>query len=90
MQRTRFRIFSSGFDLASLYSNNEVFQDQEIQRLQVELDAAIKRLGQLPNELGEKNRYMAQLNRMLDRSRDRVEEMHNRVVAIRKRFGVGE
>ena len=80
----------SGFDLASLYSNNEVFQDQEIQRLQVELDAAIKRLGQLPNELGEKNRYMAQLNRMLDRSRDRVEEMHNRVVAIRKRFGVGE
>ncbi|MFK7766534.1 MAG: hypothetical protein AB8B55_04885 [Mariniblastus sp.] len=85
-----FATVPAGFDLASLYANNEVFQQQEIQRLQVELDAAIKRLGQLPNELGEKNRYIAKLNRTLDRSRDRVEEMHNRVVAIRKRFGVGE
>ena len=76
------------FDPATLYANNEVFQNQEVQRLQVELDASIKRLGQFPNELAEKNRYIAKLNRLLDRSRDRVEEMHNRVVAIRKRFGV--
>jgi len=76
------------FDLSSLYSNNEAFQDRELDRLKVELAAAIKRLDQLPCELAEKNRFIAQLNAMLDRSRVRVEEMHNRVVAIRQRFGI--
>jgi hypothetical protein len=42
----------------------------------------------MPAELAEKNRYIAKLMRSLDRSRVRVEDMHNRVVAIRKRFGV--
>ena len=56
--------------------------------MQIELAAAIKRLEQLPCELAEKNKYIAKLMRSLDRSRERVEDMHNRVVAIRKRFGV--
>ena len=77
-----------GFALESLYPNDKAMQFQDVDRLKIELAAAIKRLEQMPCELAEKNRYIAQLNRMLDRSRDRVEEMHNRVVAIRERFGV--
>lgn len=71
-----------------LHPGQEVFGNDDTRRLQVELAAAIKRLEQLPFELAEKNKYIAKLMRSLDRSRDRVEDMHNRVVAIRKRFGV--
>lgn len=78
----------AGFDFKALYPDCDAFENEEIQRLQVELNAAIKRLGQLPMELAEKNQYIAKLKRSLDRSRVRVEDMHNRVVAIRKRFGV--
>ena len=77
-----------GIDIAALYPGNEVFGNNDPQRLQIELSAAIKRLEQLPYELAEKNKYIAKLMRSLDRSRERVEDMHNRVVAIRKRFGV--
>lgn len=77
-----------GIDIAALYPGNEVFENNDPQRLQIELSAAIKRLEQLPYELAEKNKYIAKLMRSLDRSRERVEDMHNRVVAIRKRFGV--
>ncbi len=77
-----------GIDIAALYPGNEVFGNNDPQRLQIELSAAIKRLEQLPYELAEKNKYIAKLMRSLDRSRARVEDMHNRVVAIRKRFGV--
>ncbi len=81
-------IGSSSIDMADLYKNNPAFQDLELRRLQVELSAAVARLEQMPAELAEKNRYIAKLMRSLDRSRVRVEDMHNRVVAIRKRFGV--
>jgi hypothetical protein len=77
-----------GIDIAAIYPGNEVFENNDPQRLQIELSAAIKRLEQLPYELAEKNKYIAKLMRSLDRSRERVEDMHNRVVAIRKRFGV--
>jgi hypothetical protein len=83
-----FSIVPKEFDLRTLYANNESFDHQDQHRLQIELDAAIKRLGQLPPELVEKSQYIGKLNRTLDRSRVRVEDMHNRVVAIRKRFGV--
>ena len=76
------------FDLSELYSNRKMFASHDLHQLQIELAAAIKRLEQLPLELAEKNQYIAKLKRSLDRSRERVEDMHNRVVAIRKRFGV--
>jgi hypothetical protein len=87
-EQSGFSSVPEGFDFSKLYPDNKVFQNQDIQRLQIELVAAVKRLEQLPFELAEKNQYIAQLMRSLDRSRDRVEDMHNRVVAIRKRFGV--
>ena len=83
-----FNAVSREFDPSRLYPDNEVFSNDDLVRLQVELNAAIKRLGQLPAELAEKNRYIAKLMKSLDRSRVRVEDMHNRVIAIRKRFGV--
>ncbi len=76
------------FELVKLYPNNPAFEHQDLQRLQIELAAAVKRLESLPAELAEKNRYLTQLNRAADRSRVRIEDMHNRVVALRKRFGV--
>ncbi len=76
------------FKMDALYPSNPVFENDDPRRLQIELAAAIKRLEQLPCELAEKNKYIAKLMRSLDRSRERVEDMHNRVVAIRKRFGV--
>jgi uncharacterized coiled-coil protein SlyX len=87
-EQNGFAAVPNSFDLASLYDDNEVFKNRELAQLQIELAAAIKRLEQLPGELAEKNRFIGQLNRSLDRSRMRVEDMHNRVVAIRKRFGV--
>ena len=76
------------FDLESLYANNQVFANQETHRIQVELTAAIQRLEQLPLELAEKNAYIAQLNRAADRSRVRIETMHDRIIRLRTRFGV--
>lgn len=83
-----FQFVPEPHDLKSLYENQEVFKNDDLARLQIELIAAKKRLGELPLELAEKNRHINKLSKMLDRSRMRVEDMHNRVIAIRKRFGV--
>ncbi|MEM7785044.1 MAG: hypothetical protein AAF623_16965, partial [Planctomycetota bacterium] len=74
--------------LADVFPDVPEFEIEDRQRLQIELIAARQRLGELPVELAEKQRYIAKLRRVLDRARVRVQEMHNRVVAIRKRFGV--
>ena len=79
---------SESLKLELLNSEHDFIEDSENRRLKIELNAAIHRLEQLPCELAEKNKYIAKLMRSLDRSRERVEDMHNRVVAIRKRFGV--
>jgi uncharacterized coiled-coil protein SlyX len=76
------------FELESLYADNNVFANQELHRIQIELTAAIQRLEQLPLELAEKNAYIAQLNRAADRSRTRIETMHDRIIRLRTRFGV--
>ncbi len=76
------------FDLGTLYENDRVFREQEVSRLQVELAAAIARLEQMPLELAEKSQYITQLMQTADRARMRIENMHNRIVALRTRFGV--
>lgn len=76
------------FDASTLYPDNGVFQTLDRRRLEIELAAAVKRLEQLPYELADKNQYIAKLMRSLERSRERVEDMHNRIVAIRKRVGI--
>jgi len=86
-QQFGFAAVPESFELRSLYSSS-AFQNREIDQLQVELAAAINRLKQLPAELVEKNHHIVHLNEKLDRARARVDELHDRVVAIRKRFGV--
>lgn len=78
----------AGHDSPAALSSPTTLESLQLARLRVELSAAVKRLEQMPLELSEKNRFITRLVRMLERSRVRVEEMHNRVVAIRKRFGV--
>ena len=76
-----FPVVPESFELQSLYSNNEAFANREVDQLKIELAAAIKRLDQLPQELVKKNHR-------LDQARARIKELHDRVVAIRKRFGI--
>lgn len=76
------------FDLSRLYEHNAIFHQQDTQRLQIELAAAIKRLESLPLEVAEKDRYLAGLKKMHDHARMRIEDMHNRVVSLRERLGI--
>ncbi len=76
------------FNVQKLFAGNAAFEEQDVQRLQLELSAAIERLGQFPAELAEKNELIMHLITALDRARLRASEMHDRVTAIRKRFGI--
>ena len=76
------------FNLEKLYPDNEVFRNQDLRRLQVELVAAIERLDTLPTELIEKNGLIDQLIVSLDGARLRANRMKNRVIAIRNRLGI--
>ena len=76
------------FNLEKLYPDNEVFKNQDLRRLQVELVAAIERLDTLPTELIEKNGLIDHLIVSLDGARLRANRMKNRVIAIRKRLGI--
>jgi hypothetical protein len=87
-ERCGFSIVPASFDLEKLYENNEVFQVQDIQRLQVELNAAIDRLGQMPAELVEKNELIVHLTTALEATRLRANRMKDRVYAIRQRLGI--
>ncbi len=76
------------FNVEKLYPDNEVFQEHDLRRLQVELVAAIERLNSLPAELIEKNEMIEHLITTLDASRMRTNRMKARVLAIRKRHGI--
>ena len=76
------------FNLETLYPDNETFQQQDLQRLQVECVAAIERLGTMPAELNEKEEMLDHLIATLDAARLRNNNMKARVAAIRKRHGI--
>ncbi len=76
------------FSLSKLYQDNPVFKEQDVQRMQVELVAAIKRLDTMPAELVEKNELIEHLITALDGARLRANRMKARVHAIRKRLGI--
>ena len=83
-----FEFVPAEFDLSQLYENNEAFQLQDVQALQVELSQAIKRLETLPRELAEKNVYLKEAMRQLDRLRSRNAELRARVANLRSRLGI--
>ena len=83
------------FQLATLYPNEEAFRNDDLQRLQVELNQAIERLGTLPRELQEKSSFLADALECLDRVRQRSVdahaknvELHDRIISLRERLGI--
>lgn len=86
--RRGFSKVPASFDLRELYEDNEVFEKQDLQRLQIELNAAIERLGQMPAELVEKNELIVHLTSALEATRARANRMQERVHTIRKRMGI--
>lgn len=80
----------SGFDLRSLYPENTVFDETDVQRLQIELNQAISRLGTVPRELNEKLGFLANALTMLDHLRVRNSTMHANIRAMREQMGMTE
>ncbi len=76
------------FDHSKLYAQNWVYEQQDLASLQVELSHAIKRLETLPRELVEKNIYLKEATRQLDRYRARNAELRARVADLRGRLGI--
>lgn len=88
--RRGFAKVPASFDLRELYEDNEIFDMQDTQKLQIELNAAINRLGQMPAELIEKNELIVHLTTALEATRERANRMRKRVHAIRKRIGANK
>lgn len=79
---------AAGFDLSSLFPDNTIFRCEDVVQLQVELCQAINRLGSLPLELSEKNRFLDHALEMLDHLRVRNATMHANIRALRQRLGI--
>ena len=95
--RRGFPHIPENFDLASLYPDNFAFEQLDFKLLQLELSAAMKRLGQLPAELADKESYIKQLQSWLAGSKAREEslmtrlnDLHKRTLRMRKHYGIGE
>jgi len=88
---------SNDFDLSTLYPDNAALKERDTNLLKLELEAAVKRLGQLPAELTERETYIKQLQGWLASSKaredallTRVNELHQRTVRMRKHYGIDE
>lgn len=78
----------ASFDLARLYPENTVFQTQDRQRLQVELEQAIKRLDSLPRELADKKRHLVKLSQKRDTLQVQNADLRLRIHRLRKLLGI--
>lgn len=79
---------SAALNLSYYYPHNKAFTEHDTQRLQIELSAAIERLGQLPGEVAENELRMNELMATVDAQKDRIRSLHQRVKSLRQRFGV--
>ena len=76
--------------LTEMYPANDTFKIQQVQRLQVELSLAIKRMESMPDELADKNVQISSLQLNLDESRRRVADVRARLFKLRKILGIGK
>lgn len=74
--------------LANYFPDCHAFQIEQVQRLQIELSAAEERLKELPTQLGEKENRIAELMAKNEGLNRRIQSLHDRVVALRKRLGI--
>lgn len=73
-QRRGFPSVPSRYPLREQYPNNMVFLNEDLSQLQLELNLAIKRLGDLPDELTEKNNLFEEMKAIRDDALFRVDE----------------
>lgn len=80
------------FDLARLFPENEAFAEQDLARVQVELNLARERLGSLPEELEEMRQRALELNgrnhqltKQVREQKERIQKLRSAYLAIRKR-----
>jgi hypothetical protein len=78
----------ASFDMSHLFPENEVFQNQDRQQLQVELSQLIKRLDTLPRDLAEKNQYIEQLLAERDQMKLRNSDLRQRILKLRQKLGI--
>lgn len=78
----------ASFDMSHLFPENEVFQNQDRQQLQVELSQLIKRLDTLPRDLAEKNQYIEQLLEERDQMKLRNSDLRQRILKLRQKLGI--
>lgn len=76
------------FDLASLFPSAAAFQNADVQRLQIELAAAVEALGTMPSELAERERMIVRLRQALEQAKLRNREIHVRWIRLQKKFGI--
>lgn len=80
------------FELARLFPENKAFAEQDLARVQVELNLARERLGSLPEELEEMRQRALELNgknhqltKQLREQKERIQKLRQAYLSIRKR-----
>ena len=63
------------WDTHCLYPNNPVFQNTQVSRLQQELNQAIARLSQLPNELQKKHKQLQKKHKHIERQKLQTQQI---------------
>ncbi len=79
---------SPDFDLAKLYPENRSFQIESLQQLQIELSAAIQKMGALPDELNLLKLHISHLVESLEQAKLRNRDIHVRWIKLQKKHGI--
>lgn len=73
------------FDIEQLFPNAAEFKSTDLRQLQIELNAATKRIGELPIVVQQQFKELENFRDLLDTSRQRREKMFNNLKALQKR-----
>ena len=74
------------FDIEQLFPNAESFQNSDVRALQIELNAAIERLGELPRQIADRDAQLASTMELLDESRTKRRKMFADFKDLQARF----
>lgn len=74
------------FNIEQLFPNVKSFQQSDLNALQVELNAAIERLGELPEMLADRDAQLAKTMELLDQSRTKRRKMFADFKDLQARF----
>lgn len=83
-----FATVEASFDMAELFPDNSAFRNEDPQKLQAELSQLMKRLETLPQDLVQKNQYIAQLLKQRDEMKLRITDLRQRIMKLRRILGI--